>query len=112
MSKPKGTYTSPFTWLVHSSPTKDAHGRPIDVWTDSGILWCRLDNQSSSEGEKYGGERSRIQATIFVNQMPNLNVQDRLTDLGFGELWKIESFYRDNYENELVVSAYREPEPA
>ena len=104
-----GKYAVPFTWKKWSSATRDAHNNPVRAWTDQGILWGSLEAISSHEGDKYGGERTRIDATVRVHQLPQMTVQDILVDSRYGESWIVESFSRDHDANELIVSVYQEP---
>jgi head-tail adaptor len=101
-------YDVPFIWKKFTSSTVDAHNKKVQDWVGTDVLWGSLEGLSSSESEKYGGERTRITATVRIHQFPTLGVRDRLLDSRYNELYIIESFHRDHDNNELVVSVYYE----
>ena len=78
-----GQYNRQFTWLVRSYST-DAYGNQVPSWSGSNVLWGSLVESSGTSGEQDGGNRSRTNPTITLNdQVPDRIRKRPLTGRSF-----------------------------
>ncbi len=104
-----GNYPDRMTWLVRSTTTDTTNGQPVESFTPSGSLWCRVEETNGRRQRDYGVEQPGADAVIYVRNYPNLSALDRLQSLQWGDIFQIEHVHRG--KNELVIQAFKIDNP-
>lgn len=100
-----GEYADRLTWKKRTAVKNPANGEDEEVFTDSGLLWCAVEEGSGRKQTDYGAEQSGEETTVRIRNYPAVSALDRLFSGEWGELWIIEDIARGN--NELVCRCHR-----
>ena len=71
-------FTEPVT-IQRSGLTPDGFGGQTETWTDDGTIWCKINDQNSSEGVQAGRIAAQGSAELITPYRNDITPKERLT---------------------------------